>query len=138
MGVNVEISIGALALPGSLSRADRDRVAAAFAGELARLVGSGLAVEPGSVDEVGGLPAVRLTGSPQRMGRELARSVYSGLGGGNATSSGEATGWGVGNAHRVAHETAARSAGSAGDSRPSEERSGAGRVVGGQAERGGS
>ncbi|MEU4427305.1 hypothetical protein AB0F81_42335 [Actinoplanes sp. NPDC024001] len=80
--MSVHVEIGSLVLPAGLSRAARDRLAAAFAAELGRLLAEGgMPSEARAVDEVGSVPGIALGGSPRRVGRALARSVYRGLGG---------------------------------------------------------
>jgi hypothetical protein len=87
MGVSrrtVHLEIGELVLDGIDRRVDPDLVAAAFTAELARLVrrhGVPPAGADRDVDTVTDLPAVPASGSPDRIGVALARSVHAGLSG---------------------------------------------------------
>jgi hypothetical protein len=85
MGVTpagVQVEIGELVFDGFDHRVDADRVSAAFAVELARLVrlrGVPLAAGPREIDALAGLPALPATTAPDRLGVALARSVHAGL-----------------------------------------------------------
>ncbi|MFD4584340.1 hypothetical protein [Streptomyces sp. NPDC058434] len=80
----VRVDIGELVLDG-FDRLDPERVAAAFRGELARLVrdrGVPLAAEGGrAFDTLTGLPPLPATSSARRLGQALARAVHEGLSG---------------------------------------------------------
>ncbi|MFB7469392.1 hypothetical protein [Kitasatospora sp. NPDC056184] len=81
----IEVEIGELVLDG-FAGIDRDRVAAAFRGELARLVEArGVPLAAGGdrvLDLLSGLPPLPADASPRRLGEALARAVHAGLSGG--------------------------------------------------------
>jgi hypothetical protein len=77
----IRVEIGELVLDG-FGPVDADRLSAAFRRELTRLVteweGEPLAVQ-GALDVLTGLPQLRPTASPDRLGVALARAVHAGL-----------------------------------------------------------